>query len=176
MDDWILKNLSTSDPTGLSVSVSLGNTVIQGIVFTVDLSNSTLILENGSGFSLISIPGIKSILVQDIPKKSTRQIVNLPIDKLVARESRAISMSKLANSRIGVGVSKLGQEIFDELSKTLPTIWSKTDIIVMDDIVISDPYSPDSCKIINSRQGLETSLARVQKVLSGIHLKLLNKV
>lgn len=174
MDDWILKNLgSTSDPSGLSVIVSVGNTTLEGIVFTVDVQNSTLILQGTMGFSLISIPGIKSIQVLDSPKKPTRKIFNLPLEKLLSREEKAISALQLENSKIGIGVSKLAQLIFDELSKTLPTFWSSKDIIVMDEVLIKDPYSPDSCSLIGESK---TSLQRVQKVLSNIHLKLGNKL
>ena len=175
MEDWIIKNFSCTDPTGLDITVSLGNIVLEGIVFTCDLPNSCLILENYSkGFHIISIIGIKSISIKDLSRKSTTQVFNLPLDKLIKREGQTLALMRQENSRIGVGVSNLGQDIFDELSKTLPTNWSDKDIIVMDDILISDPYTPENCKIINDRQGLDNTLSRVQKVLSAIHQKLIN--
>jgi hypothetical protein len=173
MENWILKNLgSSADPSGLSVVVSIGNTTLEGIVFTVDLVNSVLILQVLKGFSMISIPGIKSIQVLDIPKKQTRKIFNLSVEKLMIREENNLKLMKLENSKIGIGVSKFGQLIFDELSKTLPTYWSNTDIIVLDEIIIVDPYTSDSCSCLKVQS--ENSLLRVQKVLSNILLKLKN--
>jgi hypothetical protein len=171
MENWILKNLgSTSDPSGLSVIVSIGHTLLEGIVFTVDLVNSTLILQVSKGFSIISIPHVKSIKVLDVPKVPIVNLKNLPLEKLLLREEMNLALMKLENNKIGIGVSVRGQLIFDELSKTLPTYWSNTDIIVLDEIIIVDPYTSESCSTLKGSS--ESSLVRVRKVLTNILTKL----
>lgn len=48
---------------------------------------------------------------------------------------------------------------------SLPCRWSKDTIVVMDEVLITPPYSVDNCKA-NSSSG--ASLARVKKVVSTI--------
>ena len=56
------------------------------------------------------------------------------------------------------------QDIFDALSRTLPTRWDGTSIIVLDAVVIASPYRPDDCR---GGAGAPTgTLARVKKVVS----------
>ncbi|KAJ1913003.1 hypothetical protein H4219_005387 [Mycoemilia scoparia] len=69
-------------------------------------------------------------------------------------------------SRIGVGVSKIAQMIFDALSKTLPCRWDKTKIIVLDEIVIESPYHQSNCTKLKDTAS-EYTLERVKKVLQG---------
>ncbi|KAI8906205.1 anticodon-binding domain-containing protein [Powellomyces hirtus] len=83
------------------------------------------------------------------------------LDKAAAREAAAVA-------RIGVGVSPEAQTIFDHLAKTLPTRWRKTSILIMDEIEILPPYTPDECRVAAGRSNAENSLARVKKVLEGI--------
>lgn len=104
------------------------------------------------------------------------------MDKLKSREGEALRGLGSQVSKIGVGVTKEGQDIFNALSKTyavfqqiykssvlississLPCRWSKDTIVVMDEILITPPYSVDNCKA-NSTSA--ASLARVKKVVT----------
>ncbi|TPX56889.1 hypothetical protein PhCBS80983_g04214 [Powellomyces hirtus] len=87
------------------------------------------------------------------------------LDKAAAREAAAVA-------RIGVGVSSEAQTIFDHLAKTLPTRWRKTSILIMDEIEILPPYTPDECRVAAGRSNAENSLARVKKVLEGVRTRL----
>ncbi|KND04455.1 uncharacterized protein SPPG_00184 [Spizellomyces punctatus DAOM BR117] len=89
----------------------------------------------------------------------------VPLDKLVAREHAAVA-------RIGVGVPAEAQDIFDNLSKTLPTTWRKRSIIVMDEIEIVPPYTSGDCRVIAGKGHAESALARVKKVLEGVRTRL----
>ncbi|KAL1924026.1 uncharacterized protein VTP21DRAFT_7061 [Calcarisporiella thermophila] len=88
----------------------------------------------------------------------------VPIDRIKGREKRAIQETWTSLSRIGVGVTREAQEIFDALSKTLPCRWHKDTIIVLDEVVIRPPYTAESCLANAPAAG---TLARVQKVLEG---------
>ncbi|KAG0002773.1 hypothetical protein BGZ65_002337 [Modicella reniformis] len=91
--------------------------------------------------------------------------------KLQQREQQAVKEAQVAAARIGVGVSSLGQDIFDALSKTLPCRWAGDSIVVMDEVIISPPYEPDNCKANPSSY---ITLARVKKVLEGERMRLAN--
>ncbi|KAJ3091250.1 hypothetical protein HK102_001213, partial [Quaeritorhiza haematococci] len=65
-------------------------------------------------------------------------------------------------------------DIFDALSKTLPTKWRGELIVVMDEILINPPYTVESCKVKEGRAGAggDMTLARVRKVLEGVRGRL----
>eukprot|EP00959_Pyramimonas_sp_CCMP1952_P436558 9141705-Pyramimonas_sp.AAC.1 len=112
-----------------------------------------------------------------------------PIDpaRCQAREAVAIKSAEDEAKKIGINVSDLAQEIFDALSKTyvpkilprfafgssspnacivvfrcrLPCRWADKSIIVMDEVKIDEPYTPECCK-----GSKDTSLSRVRKVVS----------
>ncbi|KAG0313054.1 hypothetical protein BGZ99_009101 [Dissophora globulifera] len=93
------------------------------------------------------------------------------LDKLQQREQQAIREAQVAAARIGVGVSSIGQDIFDALSKTLPCRWAKDSIVVMDEVLIAPPYEPENCKASASSS---YTLARVKKVLEHERMRLAN--
>ncbi|KAF9585611.1 hypothetical protein BGW38_001573 [Lunasporangiospora selenospora] len=92
------------------------------------------------------------------------------LDKFQQREQQAVREAQLAAARIGVGVSSLGQGIFDALSKTLPCRWAKDSIVVMDEVIIAPPYEPENCKASTP----SNALARVKKVLELERLRIIN--
>ncbi|KAI8595974.1 anticodon-binding domain-containing protein [Dissophora ornata] len=91
------------------------------------------------------------------------------LDKIQHREQQTIREAQAAAARIGVGVSSIGQDIFDALSKTLPCRWAKDSIVVMDEVIIAPPYEPENCK---ANASSSNSLARVKKVLEGERMRL----
>ncbi|GAA5811806.1 hypothetical protein MFLAVUS_005251 [Mucor flavus] len=97
-------------------------------------------------------------------KKDYLKVGPVPVEQLKSREVDALKGFGNEVSKMGVGVTKEGQDIFNALSKTLPCRWSKDTIVVMDEVLITPPYSVDNCKA-NSSSG--ASLARVKKVLEG---------
>jgi protein LSM12 len=64
----------------------------------------------------------------------------------------------------GVGVTDVAQEIFDNLSKTMPCEWSGKDIEVFEEVVIAEPYSVEECRF-KAGSGNETIMDRVKMVL-----------
>ncbi|KAF9177324.1 hypothetical protein BGZ51_007180 [Haplosporangium sp. Z 767] len=84
------------------------------------------------------------------------------LDKIQQREQQAFREAQAAAARIGVGVSSIGQDIFDALSKTLPCRWANDQIVVMDEVIIAPPYEPENCK---ANASSSYTLARVKKVV-----------
>ncbi|KAG0252464.1 hypothetical protein BG011_006950 [Mortierella polycephala] len=93
------------------------------------------------------------------------------LDKIQQREQQAVRDAQAAAARIGVGVSSIGQDIFDALSKTLPCRWANDQIVVMDEVIIAPPYEPENCK---ANASSSYTLARVKKVLEGERMRLAN--
>ncbi|KAF9285029.1 hypothetical protein BGZ68_004200 [Mortierella alpina] len=93
------------------------------------------------------------------------------LDRIRQREQQAVREAQAAAARIGVGVSTVGQEIFDALSKTLPCRWAKDSIVVMDEVIIAPPYEPENCK---ANASSSYTLARVKKVLEGERSRMAN--
>ncbi|OBZ81577.1 Protein LSM12 B [Choanephora cucurbitarum] len=91
------------------------------------------------------------------------EIYPIPLDRLKHREIETTKEFKNNIAKMGVGVTKEAQDIFNALSKTLPCRWSKDTIVVMDEILISPPYGVEDCKANATSAPL---LARVKKVIN----------
>eukprot|EP00249_Psilotum_nudum_P013850 c24546_g2_i1 orf=193-744(+) len=84
----------------------------------------------------------------------------IDINILQAREEAAVRQAEAEAERIGVGVTREAQDIFDALSKTLPVRWEKMDIVVMNEVRVGSPYLPE-----NVTGGPVAANERVKKVL-----------
>ena len=102
--------------------------------------------------------------------KSTLPAINL--ERLRARERKAVRQFEEEIARIGDNVTAEAQAIFDALSKTLPCRWMNQNILVMEEVLIRPPYRTEDCESEDTQ-----SLAHVHKVLTGERqrLKLNNK-
>ncbi|GAA94757.1 uncharacterized protein L969DRAFT_17480 [Mixia osmundae IAM 14324] len=129
-------------------------------------------------YQLVRLDRIRSYeLVQPTPSDFVPMIVQrFPQKVLVNREKAAVRAETVAAARVGPkGVTPLGQAIYDALAKTLPVRWHKTNIIVMDEILISPPYNPPDCRTSADDPGANGRLLRIQKVLEGERTKVLRQ-
>lgn len=78
------------------------------------------------------------------------------------RVEKAVKEEIKQRARIGEGVSAEAQELFDNLARTLPVRWSKEEIIVMDEVIISPPYGAANVK---GAKGTGERVERVKKVV-----------
>jgi protein LSM12 len=94
-----------------------------------------------TGFKLIKERTIKEVQVlshNDGIYATSLSPVNV-VNPMIAekREMAATKEATLRASRIGPsGVSDLGQELFEALSKTLPCRWWEKNIVILDDVVL----------------------------------------
>ncbi|GAN02847.1 conserved hypothetical protein [Mucor ambiguus] len=158
------------------------NEQVEGLVYTYDRTTNCLVIDYSStsntntttqqqagrnlSFRIIKISHIKEIVslgesTSSNSKKDYLPVNQVQVDRLKSRESEALKGFQSQVSKIGVGVTKEGQDIFNALSKTLPCRWSKDTIVVMDEILITPPYGVDNCKANATSSAL---LARVKKV------------
>ncbi|CEI96981.1 hypothetical protein RMCBS344292_11124 [Rhizopus microsporus] len=147
-----IKTMNTAETLlGRQIKVkTVLNEQMEGSIYTLDKMTNCLISH------------IKEILSVEQEKKDYANIGYIHLDGVKNREMEAMRGFSEQVSKMGVGVSKEGQDIFYALSKTLPCRWSKDTIIVMDEVYITPPYGVEDCKSNHT-----TSLARVKKVLEG---------
>lgn len=62
----------------------------------------------------------------------------------------------------GVGVTEQAQRLFDNLSKTMPCKWQNTTIEVFDAVVITSPYTLETCAFRDAADESTTVMERVQ--------------
>ncbi|KAL8715997.1 MAG: hypothetical protein Q9220_000664 [cf. Caloplaca sp. 1 TL-2023] len=98
------------------------------------------------------------------PPTTIPAITNLPIAALLARADAAVARLKEVASRKNKAVGKEAQDLFDGLTRTLPTRWDGNNIVVLDSVVISPPYRGEDCRAGNGAPA--NALNRVQKMVS----------
>lgn len=106
-------------------------------------------------FSVISLPS---------PPAQPRELPSLDHSALQSRLDATISRLKAEDARKGKGVTREAQDIFDRISRTLPTRWEGKDIVVSDAVIIETPYRSEDCRLITG--AAKESLGRVKKVVS----------
>jgi hypothetical protein len=67
-------------------------------------------------------------------------------------------------AKVGEGVTKEAQSIFDSLSRTLPCVWSGKAILVMDSVLVMPPYTVDHVSAVGG--GDNAALERIKRVLA----------
>lgn len=150
---------------------------IEGSLFTVCPFTSLLAIATpppNPVHHVIPISSIQSFAIQSTGTLSTPApftnaippIAPLPSAPLLDRASAAVARLQEGAARKNKSVSKDGQEIFDALSRTLPTRWDGTSIVVMDAVVIANPYKGEDCKAKAGAGQQAGVLPRVKKVVS----------
>ena len=155
----------------------------EGEVFAYDAATQTIVIreaasagaaQGGGPHPPCNLRVLNTKLVKEIVSAQPRprgalpahlhsQLPALDLPRALARETAATQEARQQAMRVGVGVTKAAQEIFDSLSKTMPCVWEDKDIIILGEVVVAAPdYSVESCKC---RTGDEAALERVRKVL-----------
>eukprot|EP00878_Enallax_costatus_P040248 GHUV01046320.1.p2 GENE.GHUV01046320.1~~GHUV01046320.1.p2 ORF type:complete len:109 (-),score=14.30 GHUV01046320.1:42-368(-) len=77
----------------------------------------------------------------------------------------AVQQAEADMAKVGVGVTKEAQQLFDVLCRTMPCTWHGRSICVMEAVEIEPPYLVES---IRSIAGENNVFERVRKVLPAI--------
>ena len=118
-------------------------------------------------FTLISTPPTSNSFAS--PPTTTPAITSIPSPALRARADAAVTRLKEIASKKNKAVGKEAQDLFDGLSRTLPTRWDGNNIVVMDSVVVTAPYRGEDCRA-GSGVPVQT-LNRVRKVVSRMGYK-----
>ncbi|KAK6340533.1 hypothetical protein TWF696_008859 [Orbilia brochopaga] len=180
--DWVIG-------TRVKVTTILDDT-IEGTIFAYDTIANCVSLLTGPNVTqplpkntpvnvrILKIPFLKDVVVLVPPKPPQNattakgpfsaaepQIRPLSIQAIRSREQAASRAEYEKLMGHGVGVTAEGQDIFNALSKTMPCRWQGKHIVVLDTIIIQEPYTPEKCSAPNANG--QNALARVKKVLEG---------
>eukprot|EP00798_Chlamydomonas_sp_ICE-L_P019808 gene19808-26490_t len=142
----------------------------KGIVFAFDKATDMVVLKETGAFNNVSnIRFIKAACVSQVLKNDKPKApldLHLPtvsMERCKKREERALQAAEVEASRVGFGVTKEAQAVFDALHKTMPCHWKGKSIVVLQEVLIDEPYTPESCHADAHGQAL---LERVKKVLA----------
>ena len=149
---------STQEGTHVKV-LTRQNKTIEAILYAFDPKINTIVLQTPSdkpllphhsphyNFLILNAQQVKEfkVLSPTATPLPIKPVNSLNMDKLQVRERNALRSLEKSLSSIGIGVSKEAQEIFNALSRTYPCRWDKQNIVVMDEVTITPPYTPANC-------------------------------
>mmetsp|Transcript_21135 Transcript_21135/g.36269 ORF Transcript_21135/g.36269 Transcript_21135/m.36269 type:complete len:211 (+) Transcript_21135:104-736(+) len=132
------------------LKTALGDEV-EGEIYTYDPLTNVVVLherkpQGKSDVRIIKANFIKEVSVLSQPTEEPNlRLPAVNLNKLKQKEEQLLRKAKEDSERIGIGVSAEAQEIFDQLSKTMPVRWDKETIYVFDDVRIVPPYFLENC-------------------------------
>jgi len=153
------------------IKTSVGEEV-EGEIFSYDTTTNCVVLIQHQTHSTLkkSYRILKTSFVKEVQylgrvdnqDSANFEFTPINIQKIRSKEDSSLHALRDEASRIGVGVTKEAQEIFDALAKTLPCHWNQDTIIVLEEVKISKPYDLESVAGEDA-----TIVDRVKKVLEG---------
>ncbi|KAL2057216.1 hypothetical protein ABVK25_002269 [Lepraria finkii] len=156
------------------------NQTLTGTLFTVCPLSNVLALSPSGGttgsFHIIPLNHITSFTRTGPPSTTNPlpPIQPLNTNALQARARAALEKAREHVKKINPQASREAQELFDAIARTLPTRWEKTDIVVMDQVVVKGPgYKVEDCR--SGRDTQPHMLARVKKVVDNERKRLAQK-
>eukprot|EP00892_Ulva_mutabilis_P004488 jgi/Ulvmu1/2410/UM133_0011.1 len=149
--------------------------LVSGTVWNEDKQAGVIVLSSPATSGTPSLNDIimlkTSSILEVISSKAPEQSDNfvpprVDMDKVHKREARAIErMEKHLKSR-GVGVSDHAQQLFDNMSKTMPCQWDGTTIEVFELVVLPEPYTVEAATFKSGCTANATIMERVRAVLN----------
>eukprot|EP01128_Nolandella_sp_AFSM9_P009396 TRINITY_DN5_c0_g1_i2.p2 TRINITY_DN5_c0_g1~~TRINITY_DN5_c0_g1_i2.p2 ORF type:complete len:175 (-),score=41.33 TRINITY_DN5_c0_g1_i2:25-549(-) len=165
----------------IALQVNYQESDIVGRVFAYDEDASTVILQVESpetvgkvGFKVISTSAIKSTsaVKGSYDHFALVELPSFDAKKASEREQAALLKARRAAQQIGVGVTKEGQQIFNNIANIYNrTAWDGKQIVVMGEIVISPPYQADHVSTRQSNGGNDKLVTLVKQILVKYHSK-----
>ena len=156
--------MSPADLISVKVTTLL-DTTITGTIYAYDPITSSLTLitstsPNGThDVRILKVSFLRDVAVLATAPKTTFSDATPKISRVNA--GRVVAAAAAREQKIGKGVSKEGQDIFDALSRTMPCRWADKSIVVLETVMIGEPYGVDSV-----RGNDQNAVKRVKKVVS----------
>ncbi|EFJ41346.1 hypothetical protein VOLCADRAFT_68382 [Volvox carteri f. nagariensis] len=129
---------------------------VSGCVFAFDRQTNLLVIkENGSHSGVSNLRLVKATSVREVlssvqPEKPfDLELPHVDLERCRKREEKALQQAEMESARVGHGVTKEAQAIFDALVKTMPCVWRNKVIVVLDSVYVEEPYTPDTCRSDN---------------------------
>ncbi|KAI7840146.1 hypothetical protein COHA_005929 [Chlorella ohadii] len=150
----------------LELTLPGGTETASGVVFAYDAATDRLVLRQPgstpfhSSLRILKGEHVTNILQLKPAAGPAEPLPAVDLQRCREREDKAVRAAEAEAAKIGVGVTRQAQVIFDALAKTLPCRWDGERIVVLDEIVVSPPY--ETC---TSLHGDDAAASRVKKVL-----------
>lgn len=146
---------------------------LEGTLYTIcSLTHLVALCTNppNSTHHIIPLPSISAFTILSTAPSAPVPPPYLPTAALQARAAAALQRAQEKANKVNKNVSKEVQDIFDAISRMLPTRWDGKDIVVMDQVVVKGPgYRSEDCK---AGKEAGSVLNRVKKVLENERKKL----
>jgi len=127
-------------------------------------------------YRIFSTNAIANVL--EIDEQTPLKLVALPqfvVEEANKREKEAKVRAMVASKKIGKGVSREGQLVFNAVENIYPqTQWSGQSIVVLNDIVIDPPYRMENCRTKTSKSS-DSSKSSLLKLVKQIIEKMPKK-
>lgn len=148
--------------------------LLSGTVWNEDKQAGIIILSSPATSGTPSLNNVmmlkRSNILEVVTSKAPEEADNfvLPrvdMEKVHKREAKAVErMAKHLESR-GVGVTERAQQLFDNMSKTMPCRWQGTAIEIFETVTLPEPYTIDVCAFKDGCDSNATVMERVRAVL-----------
>jgi hypothetical protein len=175
---------------------------VAGTVFTFDEATDCLVLkESGTHGGVHNVRILRASAVKSVseavkpPSEDARGPVaalarsvmgplpHVDLQRAKEREARALKQAQADLAKVGVGVTREAQALFDALAKTMPCEWRQQggeakhgEIAVLECVVVRPPYTPADCAALPGAEAeaaaASGALARVRKVLKAARERL----
>lgn len=161
------------DVLGWHVKLLYYGEELHGTIFAYDEASKVLVLRQPGSHGGVSTlkfirtncPDELKILSATRPSELHDPILPyVDLDLCIDREKKALQQAESEAGKVGVGVTKEAQAVYDALSKTMNCSWEGQAIVVMQEIRIAPPYGPADLSFTgyHKDQGM---MDRVRKVL-----------
>mmetsp|Transcript_40360 Transcript_40360/g.65001 ORF Transcript_40360/g.65001 Transcript_40360/m.65001 type:complete len:126 (+) Transcript_40360:256-633(+) len=118
---------------------------------------------------MLSLESVDKVEKVAPPSGNPAKLVEIPMEFLKKREADGLRKAQKEINRIGKGVTPEAQILFDTLDKTYRLKWRGKDMITELGIVISPPYTPESC---TGRD--QAALHRMKQIVDMINRRIKN--
>jgi len=149
------------------------NKDVEGEVVAWDQEKKVMILktESATRSNLNNVEIINTAFITDfeVKKQMSSPVCQPPsslnVQRLKNRAEEQIRQKQRLVNALKAGLSPEGQRLFTAIKKTIEDVsWNKDDIIVMDKVCISKPYTPDCVKALNESVP-EKAIEHVRKIV-----------
>jgi len=147
---------------------------IEGEVVAWDQTNQVLILKsesknrsNLSNVQIINLEFIRDIqIVRGSPHTNPPPTASLNVQRLQDRADEQIREKKRLVAALQAGASLDAQRLFQAIRKTIEEVsWRKDEIIVMDKVLVTKPYTAESVKALNEKAPEKKAIDHVRKIV-----------
>jgi len=180
-----VSDLSRAIGAKVRITTTLASHTLEGTIFTVDPLTDLLALRSSTSppgppnpsstapgnYHIIPLSQISTFKILSAAASehagfegASPAIAKVDMDALRQREDKAVAEAKKYEASRGKGVTKEAQEIFDHISRTLPTRWSGQTIIVSDSVLVESPYGVENTKAPADKGA---ALNQIKRVVEG---------